>query len=370
MLRSTLKKRNIPSKLFGYWATEFYYVHEDENSTNLPSEKIHVLSKKLDKQLISSVLALFLNFTIFVPVTRANTPEKNLHSDLVEYCVSKKLKKTFKQNSKKRILYSQKKDRKDKQLAERISRAILRKKYIFLNQQFKKLNPSFNNVDKSLVFSKNTQLSKTSTVLNKFSEKKQNIILRIKNQRIRSLRSGTNSNSDKKDSSNISSSVLKKYIAKLIKKLEFITTWIDKNPTLFSMGIVANVSLIYLYKNGYFIEAYNLIRNSSPRFFELARSFNNYFQEEKNYPFSFYEKVHQMDPEYFNKDYLKEHQADFSILKKYVLMDETPALHVEEQPNFFSSSKQVEREPSIEDYTDHFEYWKIIADLNAKDNQD
>ena len=131
-----------------------------------------------------------------------------------------------------------------------------------------------------------------------------------------------------------------------------VTKWIHKNPTLFSMGIIGNVSLIYFYRNGYFVEWYNLIRNSSPRFLELANNFNNYFQEkEKN----------------FSK--LKNDQKVLRNEKKYILKEKT-AIYVEEQQDFDSSKNQVEREPTLEDYTDHFQYWNLILDLNDQNNQD
>ena len=55
--------------------------------------------------------------------------------------------------------------------------------------------------------------------------------------------------------------------------------------------------------------------------------------------------------------------------KKYILKEKT-AIYVEEQQDFDSSKNQVEREPTLEDYTDHFQYWDLILDLNDQNNQD
>ena len=372
-MRNTKKNKKRELILRGYWVSNFHYVQEDQNDSDLSNNQINAVSKKIDKKLISAILGIFLNLTFFIPVNLAVQPNKNLNIEIVEFIGSNKIKKLLKKNSPKIIQISkknyQKNDRREKQKLEKKARINLLKTYLFLKQQFRKLNPSENNYQKISILP-------TAT-----SQNQENIIGRIRTQRLRFLRSGTifdDEQSDNKASPNVSSSVLKIYIAKLVKKLQVVTKWIHKNPTLFSMGIIGNVSLIYFYKNGYFGEWYNLIRNSSPRFLELANNFNNYFQEkEKN--FSFSEKVYSMDPDYFSKDYLKNPEVDFSKLKndqkvlrnekKYILKEKT-AIYVEEQQDFDSSKNQVEREPTLEDYTDHFQYWDLILDLNDQNNQD
>ena len=331
---------------------------------DLYKDRVNVVLKRINKHLISAVLGILLNFTVLVPVTSAARPSRNLNTETVQYLVSNKIKKPRNKTSSETIHYSQKKERKKKQESEKRARINLLKSYLFLKLQVKKLNPSLNNC------------LKISTIPTASSQNQENIIRRIKAERVRSIRSGTTSDdkqSGKKASPNVASSVLKIKITKLLKKFQFVTRWIKKNPSLFSMGIVANVSLIYFYRNGYFVQWYNLIQNSSPRFLELANNFNKYFQEENKY-FSFYEKVHAMNPEYFNKDYIQRHVGDFSILRKDLINQqelsskEKPRLYVEEQQDLYSSKKQVANEPSLEDYADHFQYWELISDLNDKDN--
>jgi len=373
-------KKNKKGKLIfcGYWISNFHYVQDDKNDIDLSNNQINVVSKKIDKKLISAILGIFLNLTFFVPVNFAVEPNKNLNIEIVEFIGSNKIKKLLKKNSSKIIQTSQKKyqkkERKENEKLEKKARINLLKTYIFLKQEFRKLNPSFDNYETICLISKTKNFPKISVLPTATSQNQENIVGRIRTQRIRFLRSGTtfdDEQSEKKVSPNVSSSVLKIYIAKLVKKLQVVTKWIDKNPTLFSMGIIGNISLIYLYRNGYFGEWYNLIRNSSPRFLELANNFNKYFQPENKY-FSFSEKVYGMDPEYFSQESLKSHEVDFSILKndqkvlrnqKEYIFKEKNAIYVEEQQDLYSSQKQVEREPTIEDYTDHFQYWELILDL-------
>ncbi len=384
-MRNTKKNKKRELILRGYWVSNFHYVQDDQNGIDLSNNQINVVSKQIDKKLMSAILGIFLNLTFFVPVNLAGQANNNLNIEIVEFIGSNKIKKLLKKNSPKIIQISkknyQKKDRREKQKLEKKARINLLKTYLFLKQQFRKLNPSVNNYETICLVSKTKNFPKISRLPTATSQNQENIIGRMRTQRMRFLRSGTifdDEQADKKASSNVSSSVLKIYIAKLIKKLQVITKWIHKNPTLFSMGIIGNVSLIYFYKNGYFGEWYNLIRNSSPRFLELANHFNNYFQEEEKY-FSFSEKVYSMDPDYFSKEYLKSPKVDFSKLKNdqkvlrnennYILKEKTP-IYVEEQQDLDSSKNQVEREPTLEDYTDHFQYWDLILDLNDQNNQD
>ena len=257
-MRNTKKNKKRELILRGYWVSNFHYVQDDPNGIDLSNNQINVVSKQIDKKLISAILGIFLNLTFFVPVNLAVQPNKNLNIEIVEFIGSNKIKKLLKKNSPKIIQISkknyQKKDRREKQKLEKKARINLLKTYLFLKQQFRKLNPSVNNYETICLVSKTKNFPKISSLPTATSQNQENIIRRMRTQRMRFLRSGTifdDEQADKKASPNVSSSVLKIYIAKLIKKLQVITKWIHKNPTLFSMGIIGNVSLIYFYKKCY-----------------------------------------------------------------------------------------------------------------------
>ena len=225
---------------------------------------------------------------------------------------------------------------------------------------------------------KNNNGLKTTSLPKPISQSQAEILDRIKNQR--NLRSGENlddSKVEEKSYSNVSSVLLKKYIRKLVKKFEFIAEWIQNNPTLFSLGLIANVSLLYLYKNGYFLEWYNLIKNSSPRFLDIAQNFNHLFEEENDPSTTFYERVRQMDPKYFSKENRRQTAFSFLDLKndeEIIISPEVSSsttLSIEEEQNSFSSTQEIEREPTLEDYTDHWELWdKLIPDEISKDKKE
>jgi hypothetical protein len=115
-----------------------------------------------------------------------------------------------------------------------------------------------------------------------------------------------------------------------------------------------------------------LIRNSSARFLDLAQKFNHLFEEE-NSPFqTFYERVRAMDPDYFSQENNRQTEFSFFDLKtdEKIVVDST-TLSVEEEPNLFSSTQELEREPSLEDYSDHWQIWeKIIQNESGKDKNE
>jgi hypothetical protein len=361
MKKRAIKKIN--TRIFGYWLDTFVYIEEIENEIDL--FPFPTISIKIEKKLVAAILGFFLNFTIFIPVSSANQRNNKFNDEIVQYIASTNFNKIVKETPRKKIRFSKKKARKLKQLNEQRLRIILLKKYFILNSELKKLNPSL------FVFKNNNGL-KACSLTKPVSQKQAEILLRIKN---RSIRAGVNlddSKSENKSSSNISSLVLKKYINKLIQKFEFVAEWIQNNPTIFSLGIIANVSLIYLYQNGYFLEWYNLIRNSSPRFLDLAQKFNHLFEEE-NSPFqTFYERVRAMDPDYFSQENNGQTEFSFFDLKtdEKIVVNST-TLSVEEEPNLFSSTQELEREPSLEDYSDHWQIWeKIIQNESGKDKNE
>ncbi len=367
MKKKFIKKTNTRiTKIFGYWVDTCAYIEETENGMDLFT--FPTISIKIEKKLVAALLGFFLNFTIFIPVSyakNANPRNNKLNTQVVEYIISTNFNKIVKQPTKKKICFSKKKARKFQQLNEQRSRILLLKKYFVLNAELKKLNPSLS------VFKNNNGL-KACSLTKPVSQKQAEILLRIKN---RSIRAGVNlddSKAENKSSYNPSSLVLKKYINKLIQKFEFVAEWIQTNPTIFSLGIIANVSLIYLYQNGYFLEWYNLIRNSSPRFLDIAQKFNHLFEEE-NSPFqTFYERVRAMDPDYFSQE--NNRQTDFSFLDlkndEEIVIGST-TLSVEEEPSLFSSTQELEQEPTLEDYSDHWQIWeKIIENETGKDKKE
>jgi len=362
---STLSTKKTTITLLAYWMDTFIYIEENENI--IDSSMFPTISIKIEKKLVAAILGFFLNFTIFVPVSYANPRNNKLNDQIAKSIVSNNYNKIVKQNNPKEIRSSKKKDRKLKQLNEQRLRIILLKKHYVLNAELKKLNPSCS-------LSKNNNPLKTFSLSKPLSQRQAEILLRLKN---RSIRGGVNVDDSKaqdKSYSNLSSVVLKKYINKLIKKFEFVAEWVQNNPTMFSLGIIANVSLIYLYQNGYFLQWYNLIKNSSPRFLDIVQNFNHLFEEENYYSKTFYERVRAMDPDYFSKE--NDHQTDFSFLdlkdgEEIIINSKvysSTTLSVEEEPNFSSSPQDLEREPTLEDYTDHFELWeKHIPDESGED---
>jgi hypothetical protein len=74
-------KKNKKGKLIfcGYWISNFHYVQDDQNDIDLSNNQINVVSKKIDKKLISAILGIFLNLTFFVPVNFAVETNKNLN---------------------------------------------------------------------------------------------------------------------------------------------------------------------------------------------------------------------------------------------------------------------------------------------------
>jgi hypothetical protein len=364
MKRYLIKKFN--TKIYGYWLDDTHlYIHDSENDNN--SSDSQTILMKIEKKLVAAILACFLNFTIFVPVSCANSGNNKLNN----YIVSSNLNKISKKIHKKETRFSQKQERRLKQINEKRLRIILLKKYAALNAELKKLNPS-------LSLLKNNNGLKSSSLPKPLSQRQAEILGRIKSQR--NFRSGANLDDSKvedKSHCNISSVILKKSISKLVKKFEFIAEWIQNNPTLFSLWLIVNVSLLYLYKNGYFLEWYNLIKNSSPRFLDIAQNFNHLFEEENHTSNNFYERVHKMDPKYFTKE--NRRQTDFSFLnvkndEEIIISPEVSSsttLSVEEEPNLFSSTQELEREPTLEDYTDHWELWdKISRDEISKDKKE
>lgn len=266
----------------GYWLSEFHYFQL--NSTN---SETHKFSQIIDKKLVAAILSICLNLTIIVPVTRANVPSETLKSEIIKSVVSKDIKK----NRKQIILYSQKNStkriRKNKEKAELISRIELRKKYIFFNDQLKLFKPNFTCLDTTLASSKTNLMKKPWILSGPNSQKKREILYRIQKERLRSLRSvrsGTENNSEAQSSSNISSSVLKKYIAKLVQKLEVITNWIHENPTLFTFAIITNAFLVYLYRDGFFDEWYKVASYSSYNFYQKLQGIDieRYWNEERS----------------------------------------------------------------------------------------
>jgi len=102
----------------------------------------------------------------------------------------------------------------------------------------------------------------------------------------------------------------------LVNKFQFINHWIQKNPTLFSLGIILNVSLIYLYRNGYFLEFYNLIRNLPPVILDITEKFSSLFEDNsfKNLA----KRVHRMDPTYFTSSNRRMYSWNFLDIKYYI----------------------------------------------------
>jgi hypothetical protein len=237
---------------------------------------IKKIFRKINKKIVSAFLGMVLNFNLLIPVSSAKPLTNTLNSQITEYIISSNSNKNLKSNSKKVIRFSQKKNRKNKQFQEHELRIRLFKKYNILSREFDKLNPS-------LSLPKNNSRLKTAILHRSISEKQAKINFQLRNQGNFSIRSGANldKSDDPKNTnpevSNFSSTVLKIRINKLIKKFEFVSDWINNNPMVFSLGLIANVSLLYLYKNGYFMEFYNRIKNSSPYFLAITEHFSHLF---------------------------------------------------------------------------------------------
>jgi hypothetical protein len=333
---------------------------------------------KINKKIVSALLGMLLNFNLLIPVSNAKAANNNLNSQMTENIVFSNSNKNLKSNSKKVVPFSQKRNRKNKQIYEKELRIRLLKKYNILNREFDKLNPS-------LSLPKNNSRLKTAILHRSIYEKQAKTSFQLKNQRNFSIRSGVtlDKSNDPKDKntagSNISSTVLKIRINKLIKKFEFVVDWINNNPMLFSLGLIANVSLLYLYKNGYFIQFYNLIKNSSPCFLGSSEHFSHLFDGDNSLTLS--ERVRKIDRSYFTPENARIYsdkslylclyddpdimgsEIELSSSDTFSLEQSEPSV-VEYSPRFFF------KEPTIEDYVQG--WYKMIdessTDTDSKEN--
>jgi hypothetical protein len=333
---------------------------------------------KINKKIVSALLGILLNFTLLIPVSNVKAANNKLNSQMTENIVSSNSNKNLKSNSKKLVRFSQKRNRKNKQMYEQELRIRLLKKYHILNREFDKLNPS-------LSLPKNNSRLKTAILHRSISEKQAKTNFQLKNQRNFSIRSGVTldkSNDPKNKNtagSNISSTVLKIRINKLIKKFEFVVDWINNNPMLFSLGLIANVSLLYLYKNGYFIEFYSLIKNSSRCFLGSTQQFSQLFDGDNSLTLS--ERVRKIDRSYFTRENARIYSDkllhyclydDPDVIGSEIELSSSDTFSVEqsEQSIVKYSPREVFKEPTIEDYVQGW-YERIAEsskDTESKEN--
>jgi hypothetical protein len=342
---------------------------------------IKKIFRKINKKIVSAFLGMVLNFNLLIPVSTAKPLTNSLNSQITEYIISSNSNKNLKSNSKKVIRFSQKKNRKNKQFQEHELRIRLFKKYNILSREFDKLNPS-------LSLPKNNSRLKTAILHRSISEKQAKINFQLRNQGNFSIRSGANldKSDDPKNTnpevSNFSSTVLKIRINKLIKKFEFVSDWINNNPMVFSLGLIANVSLLYLYKNGYFMEFYNRIKNSSPYFLAITEHFSHLFDGDNSLTLS--ERVRKIDPNYFtpeNRRIYSDKLLHYCIYDVYddpdvmgseieLSSSDTFSVEQSEQSIVECSPRKVFKESTIEDYVQGW-YEKIAessTDTESKEN--
>jgi hypothetical protein len=151
---------------------------------------------------------------------------------------------------------------------------------------------------------------------------------------------------------------------------------------VFSLGLIANVSLLYLYKNGYFMEFYNRIKNSSPYFLAITEHFSHLFDGDNSLTLS--ERVRKIDPNYFtpeNRRIYSDKLLHYCIYDIYddpdvmgseieLSSSDTFSVEQSEQSIVEYSPGKVFKESTIEDYVQGW-YEKIAessTDIESKEN--